>query len=1289
MKCRWFVLLLVVSVLNAFALADDPPAKIAITLDAPYLTRVTHWPMTVGVPFPKGHCTDIAAWTVINGEDQSQPCQFDVVSKWPDGSVRWATLNFEADLSQKYFVTQQKRADADDDIRIEQRADGVTVHAGGAQYVFTNGKGCFDQLILNGKPLAEQSGDAFYVIDSKGQRGIMAGDEIKVERNGARQAVVKVKGDYRTDTDERNAHGIVYFYFHAGRPWVRISHKLIFTEQTLDLWFRDIGVDLPLQLNGNSIASFNTDHRDPTTYTQVQPTGNAIATMVQHDFPHFGSESSRFTVTLDDKLIAQGRATGDWADVSSATHGLSAQLPAFAEQFPKAFAVGANRLVIKLWASECGRELDFRTETVIREYFGHDWIPADHKVTKMSNTAQGAARTHDFWLYPHAGAFEDKHLANLGATKHEIYAVLDPIWISDARVMDHFMPEGASEFDDAEIAIRDFFHRNIDVPERIFPNTGFLAWGRNPYTSQNWKLKNGKWYPTIHRFGRVLEYNLKRAIWILYFRSGEREYREYATRYTRFLHDFNISNWDTPIKPHGWFIQGTKWQSPCFWGAFDEKEIREGKRDYFFVSTFSCLGYGTSEDVIQYVYHYFNSGDFHCRDAAMHYKEAAKKEMAGSVEKALSVTPSYVLLRPFGSAYEIDQDPEWYAYCHKFLKAIVGDGSDVINRSKSQNYLKDGEIWTGFYNYYNSTGDELALGPILRAAERYYRTNRFRFISRGSSLFQVFAYAYAAKQDTAYLAWIRQGLDDYAKTAITMHDRGIDRLAVDRRLQKKWGHNGAIVKVLSEFIGAPVAMRVLTEQPQPNVALPLALKLEATPKTHLLFKKLSDKPGRIDMYVNNIGDLKIQPRLLDQSGKVLSLQIETQQILHPDKPRGDTRWQHQFNHLYNMPGTHCFYRLQIDAPSGVYELGLGDEIAMRVLYSDMNQFLQVAPQGMVLEKHRKYFFPVPAGTDTVEFFAHRPAVVYDPLGRKVELEEFDAARYRFATQGMAGIWCIEGGSDRFTYQYPITKTNVYVKFENIPNVLANDDISRIFEFDSSRFVAPQRTPAKADDGRFGKAALLARNEIIEVPVKKAGGSMAIGTVEFWYRAGFSVTDWNMKKSHLSSISADLLRLSPIHINYAVSPVDGGRTGHYHRGRLHARLLVGDSYETYPTSLLMQDGKWYHIAVTWHVDGKDTDLDVFINGRKKMYAFYRGGISRELKPADLAPAEDKLRFGSAIGYGYNEVAGQLFDEVRVSNVVRYTEDFEPATQPFTTDVNTVLLLHLDEPMQKSTARKLDK
>jgi hypothetical protein len=44
-------------------------------------------------------------------------------------------------------------------------------------------------------------------------------------------------------------------------------------------------------------------------------------------------------------------------------------------------------------------------------------------------------------------------------------------------------------------------------------------------------------------------------------------------------------------------------------------------------------------------------------------------------------------------------------------------------------------------------------------------------------------------------------------------------------------------------------------------------------------------------------------------------------------------------------------------------------------------------------------------------------------------------------------------------------------------------------------------------------------------------------------------------------------------------------------------------------------------------------------------------------------------------GQNSLQG-YFDEIRISNIARYTSNYTPATQPFVNDNNTLLLIHCD-------------
>jgi hypothetical protein len=108
---------------------------------------------------------------------------------------------------------------------------------------------------------------------------------------------------------------------------------------------------------------------------------------------------------------------------------------------------------------------------------------------------------------------------------------------------------------------------------------------------------------------------------------------------------------------------------------------------------------------------------------------------------------------------------------------------------------------------------------------------------------------------------------------------------------------------------------------------------------------------------------------------------------------------------------------------------------------------------------------------------------------------------------------------------------------------------------------------------------------------------------------------------------------------------------------------------------LEAGKWYHIAMTWNVDGRNNDAHIFINGRKKGFCHYDDTLPAKKDAAALGPPAKAIRFGSAHLHALVATT-EDFDELRISRTIRYDKDFEPPTAPFEKDADTYLLMHLD-------------
>ncbi len=1298
MSTRWWTVALLLFAAPGWA----QDARIAV--DIPDAVHVRAWPVTVGVPFGAGTLKDAGELAVSEEGGRGVLCQAVPTSFWPDGSIRWALVDFRAERGWRYTLSRGPRAAAQDDIRLSEENGAFAVETGGARYLFAPSSGGFSldyDLNGDGRFAAEERLIApegmFYVVDSRGRRGEMRVERLEKALTGPRHVVVRMEGAYRAADGARLAAAVVYVHFYAGLPWARLCHKLVVTEDTNTLWFRESGVRFALP-PGEATGTFNDARETLTKTARVPLPPGATATLLQSDFPHFGSTASRFTLTAqqggETREISSGPAGGNWANLSTERWGLTAQLPAFCETFPKAFRLAEGELTVKLWAAECGRELDFRTGTLIREYFGTDWIPETHAVASVENSAQGTARTHEIWLYPHAGAFRAERAADYGATHREIFAAPDPEYAMRTGVFGPLAAKEAGRFAEAEAAIEDYFHRYVTAGERVFPANGYIAYGLYPFSAQPWhqkKDRGNRWYPGVHRLSRCLEYNLKRGVWLLYARSGERDYRDYARRYTRLLDDMLFSHVEAPCRPLGWIGSGD-FHSPIFWGAFGEKALRLGAAGMRPPpnSEASGLAWASSEDVIQFVYDWQMAGDFHSRDAALRYKAAVAAEFAGDVEKAVAALGSRpeALLRMTGSLYELDGDPATLALCSGIVRRLAREDGEV-NEEFPTSSAKWGDVFGAYYYYYTATGDPWARRALLKLAEFQYRHGDTEaFFARSSPLLQAFALAWRETRDPRWAAGLRQAVECYARDAAARRALLPDPRALSQEYTGPGWGAGAMTGQGPVHVGIPAALAVMkeTEGSVPAVTLPFAVKLHPTQPTTVLLKKEKAGAATLDLFVNNWNDRQVKPALRAWPAGVAAPIEEVERESH--RARGpDFAWLNSYK-WYQRYEDQVFLRLRLppETPPGIYELDLGDVTAWTILWSEVDKIMQLASRGAVIPPSGRQFFRVPDGADAIEFFAYRPVRVFDPEGREAAVEDLKNGRWRVATGRRGGAWGLESGRDKFLWEGGVG-SETFVRMEAAchgaerrPWALAYANApERLFAMDE-RMIAGRAAPGAPPPERFVEAAspdfgLAVRldGEYVEIALPEGTAfPRESGTVEFRVRPEWSATDTVLGVSALSDAFVQVFKGDPVELTYRVNASDAGRSGRYAQAAW--TFALGKAGLTRAAGFL-QSGRWQHVAMTWRVDGAASYARLFIDGRLRAHCHYNVGLAPEVSPDKLPAAGRTIRLGSGRVRGAF-ITGETYDELRVSRVIRYEEDFEPPSAPFEPDADTVALAHLD-------------
>lgn len=147
------------------------------------------WPATIGMPFAQGTLARVSDLSLARSEGGESPLQAECFSRWPDGSVKWATLSWLADSGGDGADGYVLRTDGP---TAPRGADLLRVEEGSAQWRIQTDSLAFD--------LAKEMPALFHNVgyDRNGD-GVVTDDErIKQEPLGANLRLVDEEGGIYT-----------------------------------------------------------------------------------------------------------------------------------------------------------------------------------------------------------------------------------------------------------------------------------------------------------------------------------------------------------------------------------------------------------------------------------------------------------------------------------------------------------------------------------------------------------------------------------------------------------------------------------------------------------------------------------------------------------------------------------------------------------------------------------------------------------------------------------------------------------------------------------------------------------------------------------------------------------------------------------------------------------------------------------------------------------------------------------------------------------------------------------
>jgi hypothetical protein len=316
-------------------------------------------PVTTGVPLERGILQDLDRLAIETTTGEAVPAQFRTLSEWPDGSVKWVLIDFQANVGANgratYLLSDSgTRAVHAEKLEVVDAEKEVAVSSD--EMVFRISKESFaliSELQLEGKRLfgGGPGAQVFPVEGDAVSIGALPPERVIVEESGPLRAVIAVSGRFDALNEGRLEY-ICRITAFAGQPLVKIRFWLrnlgaygYNLEQGQSEWFPFDGASLDFDLapmrrnNALEVSCEGTETR----------VGESDRWRVAQHGEDPDYESMRFSVEGNGETLASGARTDGITRISDGQTELTVAVRHFWQNYEKEISLEGSRLSIWLW----------------------------------------------------------------------------------------------------------------------------------------------------------------------------------------------------------------------------------------------------------------------------------------------------------------------------------------------------------------------------------------------------------------------------------------------------------------------------------------------------------------------------------------------------------------------------------------------------------------------------------------------------------------------------------------------------------------------------------------------------------------------------------------------------------------------------------------------------------------------------------------------------------------------------------------------------------------------------
>jgi hypothetical protein len=375
------------------------------------------WPLTFGMPVPRGALSKLSAVTILDDQGVPLPVQARSLAQWDDGSTKWVLLDTQVDLKphqrRTLIVKTGARRRPARSLRVVENTERIDIDTGVLRFAIpTKRYGPFEAVGFDGGSVVQGTKSTLQL--SGAALEARAPLRVTILDRGPLRARVELRGEYGNGFDY-----VTRIEAYAGQTFLRIWHTFVNRNRADVVELSRLSIEIPLSIPKRAAYDLGIEGAPPVTGAVSR------ARIRAHQI-----DNPRYRI---DRQEREGRLAG-WVQVRAP--GLHAGVGGrwFWQEYPKAIEVTRKGISYDLWPAEA----------------------------KRAKVGVGAAKTHELVVW--FTNAEPSSPTDPSGLIEPLVAAVDPSWIARTGALPQAVdPQSARMFIEK---VREAFRRCRDRNDR-------------------------------------------------------------------------------------------------------------------------------------------------------------------------------------------------------------------------------------------------------------------------------------------------------------------------------------------------------------------------------------------------------------------------------------------------------------------------------------------------------------------------------------------------------------------------------------------------------------------------------------------------------------------------------------------------------------------------------------------------------------------------------------------------------------------------------------------------------